>query len=201
MPMRTLYQDNRVEESVLNIEGCQTWKVFHAGGVSTVEKLTRIWGKVLEQVDDVVPLAGRVRRTQTDSDPNIESEEIPATQDKDERVTVSNTLRDRQREDPDFQPLAEWLLESKIPSEGDLYILSKEAKYYWVNRELFFFHKSIIFRRNPKQGNVQALIPAKLTKEMMEMCHKIPMAAHQGIERTRMAMKSQVLLERNESGY
>ena len=174
----------------LEYQGMPDLESLPCGGCKYCRKAHKNWGKFLEEVDDVVPLAGRVRRTQTDSDPNIESEEIPATQDTDEKVTVSNTLRDRQREDPDFQPLVEWLLESKIPSEGDLYILSKEAKYYWVNRELFFIHKSIIFRRDPKQGNVQALIPAKLREEMMEMCHKIPMAAHQGIERTRLAMKS-----------
>ena len=138
----------------LEYRGMPDLESLPCGGCKYCRKAHENWGKFLEEVDDVVPLAGRVRRTQTDSDPNIESEEITATQDTDERVTVSNTLRDRQREDPDFQPLVEWLVESKIPSEGDLYILSKEAKYYWVKRELFFIHKSIIFRRDPKQGNV-----------------------------------------------
>lgn len=88
--------------------------------------------------------------------------------------------------------------------KGSLFISSPEAKYYWVNKEIFQLIDGVLFRHNPKSKVLELVVPESLKEKAIELHHDIPSSAHQGIARTKAKLKEKffwVRLSRDVESY
>ena len=175
-------------------EGCMEYKetveldLLPCGGCKYCRRAHYNWGSFLEEVDDVIPLALQVSQiTEQGQEEAGGPDNSGETPQEGGLLTSRNNLArvgEEQGRDPDFRFLIDWLVSNKTPTEGDLFLASKEAKYYWVNKEIFVMKGSVVFQRDPKRGNFRLLIPEHRRDTVLDLCHKIPLAGHQGIDRT-----------------
>ena len=97
-------------------------------------------------------------------------------------------LSAEQSKDPDLQFILSWLRSKTEPEEGQLFLASKAAKSYWLNKDLFVLLKGVLYRR--KDGSeLDLVVPISLRTQAMEWHHDIPSAGHQGVSRTKTKMK------------
>ncbi len=99
-------------------------------------------------------------------------------------------IKDSQRDEPDFGPLRQWLIDGTEPAEGVLFLANRATKYYWVNRDIFRWDREIIWRENPKTTSRQLLVSTPLREEILYLNHDVPMSGHQGMERTAKRIKA-----------
>jgi hypothetical protein len=95
-------------------------------------------------------------------------------------------ILDRQWEDPDLRLILNFLKKQVEPEGNELFLSSPGAKSYWINKQMFFLDKHGVLRNTPKKDGARTrlVIPAKLRETVMELCHELPSAGHQGTERT-----------------
>ncbi|MBV2113414.1 MAG: DDE-type integrase/transposase/recombinase [Candidatus Thiodiazotropha sp. (ex Ctena orbiculata)] len=113
-------------------------------------------------------------------------------------------LEKEQAEDKDLKAIMAWLSTKEEPDEGSLFISSPEAKYYWVNKEIFQLIDGVLFRHNPKSKVLELVVPESLKEKAIELHHDIPSSAHQGIARTKAKLKEKffwVRLSRDVESY
>ena len=113
-------------------------------------------------------------------------------------------LKKEQAEDKDLKTVITWLTTKEEPDEGSLFISSPEAKYYWVNKEMFKLVDGVLFRKNPTSTDLELVVPDSLKEKAIELHHDIPSAAHQGIARTKAKLKEKffwVQLSRDMESY
>ena len=168
-----------------NLEGlpCQ--------GCAYCKKAHQNWGDFANEVDFVIPLASKTCQVNLTIYANQESGDVghgkntPRPSEVKSPLDVKvESIANSQKQDSSLTTIREWLESGKFPSEGKLFLSPPKAKYYWLNKDMFKLYKSIIYRANPKRENCQMVIPDSLRKEVMTLCHKIPMSGHQGIDRT-----------------
>jgi hypothetical protein len=55
-----------------------------------------------------------------------------------------------------------------------------------INKQMFFLDKHRVLRNTPKKdgAHTRLVIPVKLRETVIELCHELPSAGHQGTERT-----------------
>jgi hypothetical protein len=78
-------------------------------------------------------------------------------------------------------------LKNQVEPEGnELFLSSPGAKSYWINIQMFFLDKHGVLRNTPKKDGARTrlVIPVKLRETVIELCHELPSAGHQGTERT-----------------
>ena len=97
-------------------------------------------------------------------------------------------IRQAQERDPELSFLRMWLVDKGEPVQGELKLAGAAAKYYWVNKEMFFLSKNVIYKKGEEERDL-LVIPRNLTKEVLRLLHDIPSAAHQGIDRTKDRVK------------
>ena len=77
------------------------------------------------------------------------------------------------------------------PEKGELFLASPAVKNYHINRYLFLLddHK-VLWKKSGKEGEKRLLVvPRELRQEVLRLCHGVPAAGHQGIERTKARLK------------
>ena len=106
------------------------------------------------------------------------------------RSDLLSDLKEGQRVDPDLEALIDYLENKEEPSENNLVAASPAAKYYWINRELFTMEDNLVWRKAKYQNQPKrVVIPRDMQNLVLEMCHDIPAAAHQGVNRTTARVK------------
>lgn len=99
------------------------------------------------------------------------------------------TLEDLQQEqatDKDLSFILEWLEEQKRPEEGTLFLSSPQAKYYWLNKELFQLIDGVLFRKKlAEDQDLLLVVPDSLKSTALLLHHDIPSSGHQGVARTK----------------
>ncbi|CAC5391322.1 unnamed protein product [Mytilus coruscus] len=98
---------------------------------------------------------------------------------------------DAQSKDPEFKWLTEWLDDNSCqPAQGDLFRSSPPAKFYWTIKERFSRDERgmIMYHAKDGEGN-RLLVPREWRRDIMELCHDIPSAGHQGMTRTQERVK------------
>ena len=113
---------------------------------------------------------------------------------------------DAQSKDPEFKWLTEWPDDNSCqPAQGDLFRSSQPAKFYWTIKERFSRDERgmIMYHAKDGEGN-RLLVPREWRRDIMELCHDIPSAGHQGMTRTQERVKQFYYwhgLKRDLEGY
>ena len=81
----------------------------------------------------------------------------------------------------------EFLEEGKEPDQGELHLAGPEEKYMWVNRKLCKIRAGMLYFVH--RGEEKLSIPGVLRKEAFRLCHAVPTAGHQGVNRTKDRVK------------
>jgi hypothetical protein len=100
-----------------------------------------------------------------------------------------------QWEDPDLRLILNFLKNQIEPEKSELFLSSPGAKSYWINKQMFFLDKHGVLRNTPKKegARTRLVILAKLRETVMELCHQLPSAGHQGTKRTLSRVKNKFL--------
>lgn len=98
-------------------------------------------------------------------------------------------LEELQEKDSDLQLILPYLETNEVP-EDVIFISSKAAKKYWVNKEMFFIDADGVLRNNPKNsGEPRLVVPKTVVDEVLGLSHDLPAMGHQGVSRTYLRMK------------
>lgn len=182
------------------------------GGCKYCQKAHTQWRKFEEQVDDIVPLTrvacvnvktgiemleSAVNETLGNTSIQVMNEEISiqAVTSKPDPIQPAvwdfshKRVREAQAAEKDIAHVVDWLINCTEPQQLDLYLSAPVAKNYWINRDLFSLQNGLLWRRDPKTGVNQLFIPEVLREEVMYLCHNLPMAGHQGEDRTLRRLK------------
>ena len=101
------------------------------------------------------------------------------------KTNLLDDLKEEQMFDDDMGFLMKYLFQQEEPSENSLMAASPAAKFYWINKELFTVEGDLVWRiAKYKDQPKRVVIPESLQSMVMEMCHDIPAAGHQGVHRT-----------------
>lgn len=113
-------------------------------------------------------------------------------------------LNTGQAADKDLNIIIDWLSTGEVPDEGIVFLASPEAKYYWLNKEMFQLVDGVLFRQKMDSKDLELVVPDCLKEQAMAWHHDIPSAAHQGIARTKAKLKEKffwVRLSRDIESY
>ena len=98
-------------------------------------------------------------------------------------------LEAEQAKDKDLRIILDWLSSDTVPDEGNLFLSSPAAKFYWVNKEIFQLVDGVLFKKSQDTEDLQLVVPDSLKEKALEWHHDIPSAGHQGIARTKAKLK------------
>ena len=101
-------------------------------------------------------------------------------------------ISERQCSDGAQLYLREWLLHGTMPEESALMLASSEAKCYMLERHRFKIdNDGVVWRLPDEKGDPdRLLVPETLRDDVMHMCHDVPSAGHQGIQRSKQRLKT-----------
>ena len=102
---------------------------------------------------------------------------------------TSEDLREAQLEDPELQVLHQWLEMRQKPPREKAASLSSSLRTHWLNFELVKVVEGVAFLQwvDPCQPSVitlKLLVPARLRKDILQLCHDSTLAGHLGIKKT-----------------
>ena len=102
---------------------------------------------------------------------------------------TSEDLRKAQLEDPELQVLHQWLEMRQKPPREKAASLSSSLRTHWLNFELVKVVEGVAFQQwvDPCQPSVitlKLLVPARLRKDILQLCHDSTLAGHLGIRKT-----------------
>ena len=95
-----------------------------------------------------------------------------------------SAILEAQGQDDDLTLLLQWLKSQESPTEKDLSLSSPTTKNYWLNRQLFVVDSDGILWRKVDGDRKVFVVPSKLQTQAIALCHEIPAAGHQGVDRT-----------------
>ena len=144
-------------------------------GCAYCKRATDKWGTFLEEVDYVVPLSRTVTPSKVQCVAKVASTGI-------HKRSLAEIAKS-QKSDPDISILYEWLESEKTFTQDELALASTTAKFLWINRTLFFLENQVIYRKDDIAPKL--LVPFEYREEVMSLSHDIPLAGHQGINRTK----------------
>ncbi|VDI79723.1 nucleosome-remodeling factor subunit BPTF [Mytilus galloprovincialis] len=169
-----------------------------------------------ENVDDTIPLAKRPygsTQTKDTREPVVQISRVAVSKRGDELAIWSEgegdiwvqerggdpgvnlgysqeKLKENQSKDPDLKWVVQWRKTKGEPSEEEIFLSGPAPKYYWLNRELFVLNgDNILYKKGMKGDADRVVIPQVSRKKLMELCHDIPAAGHQGGDRTYQRIK------------
>ena len=93
-------------------------------------------------------------------------------------------MRDKQNTDSHLKIILDWLEQGKEPGEGVIFSASPATKHYWMNKERFEIVQGILCKKRRSEQLV-LVIPECVKMEVLQANHDIPMAGHQGMDRTK----------------
>ncbi|VDI42215.1 Hypothetical predicted protein [Mytilus galloprovincialis] len=107
-------------------------------------------------------------------------------------TTPLEQLRDYQSKDPDLELILVWFRDKTEPSsEATIFRCSPIAKKYWINKDMFYLDDNGILRNLDKKDRTPRLVvPRDLVEQVISLCHDIPAAGHQGMNRTTLRIKA-----------
>ena len=126
---------------------------------------------------------------QTDGTPEVEESRMHlATADWVTSIAPAD-VRAEQRHDPDLNELYQWLLEQKKPSREEAASLSPALRSYWLNFECLRIVDGLIYLRwedskSPKSPILKLLVPVKLRRKILQLCHDAIFSGHFGVRKT-----------------
>ena len=152
------------------------------GGWAYCTKRQLEWGKFISDVDEAVPLVTGSR--------NPETRSVFASRTSGDQPGVwvdgysRSAILEAQGQDDDLTLLLQWLKSQESPTEKDLSLSSPTTKNYWLNRQLFVVDSDGILWRKIDGDRKVLVVPSKLQTQAIALCHEIPAAGHQGVDRT-----------------
>jgi len=84
---------------------------------------------------------------------------------------TNQELQTAQRRDINLQIILDWLLENKAPDEGVLFLSSPEAKYFWINKEMFSLKYNVLYRSKEDSPDLELVIPQELKEQAIRWHH------------------------------
>ena len=93
--------------------------------------------------------------------------------------------------DADLAFVSTWLEGEVEPEEGELFLASPEVKNFHINWNLVLLddHK-VLWKKSGEEGEKRLLVvPRELRQEVLRLCHDVPAAGHQGIDRAKARLK------------
>ena len=170
------------------------------GGCKYCKKATQNWSTFEEEINDVEELSTtRIQKLTKDDTELIKtgidiSFEFPTPKIynvslmEDPPIPKEINMEKAQEEDEDLSLLYQWLKTKKEPEEKDVAIASPKQRFYYINRNLFFMANDKIYKKGEELRDL-LVIPNSVKKDILELCHDIPSAGHQGIQRTKERIK------------
>ncbi|KAK3093065.1 hypothetical protein FSP39_010650 [Pinctada imbricata] len=175
------------------------------GGCKYCTKVHENWSAFINDIDDTVPLvkvdrSHKDQETQCDlpdtNEPDIEDPpKMCQSVSKDNKSWVDGysweDISQKQQADLDLKFIVCWLLRNECPSESDLFLSSKAAKNYWINRELYEMDENkVLWKKATDRSSEKALlVPRDMRPEVVSLCHDLPSTGHQGYDRTLARLK------------
>ncbi|KAL8604519.1 hypothetical protein ACOMHN_015803 [Nucella lapillus] len=98
-------------------------------------------------------------------------------------------LQAEQEGDPDLRVLRQFTKDKEEPEEGELFLSSPAAKFYWLNRDLFLLKGGVLFKQRVDTKDLELVVPASLQERVIQWHHDLPSAARQGVARTKARLK------------
>ena len=92
-----------------------------------------------------------------------------------------------QKCDKDLELLDNWLHHNRKTEQTELNLASPTQKFYYLNRDLFFVAGEVIYKKDDDEDKL--VVPHSVKNDLIQACHDIPSAGHQGVERTKEYMK------------
>ncbi|CAC5385759.1 unnamed protein product [Mytilus coruscus] len=148
-------------------------------GCAYCSRAQRTWGKLENDVDDVLPLAVRSIQHQLKDDISIhESNWIKSWSLED--------IKKEQEDDPELKTLIHWLNTGEPPSEHELQLESPATKHWWNCRTQLELVKGCLFYKwlDPVEPRTLLLLPKSLKEDAMKYCHICKTAGHFGQAKT-----------------
>lgn len=102
-------------------------------------------------------------------------------------------LRREQKKDPDLAIILNLLTGKVEPSEGELFLASPAAKFYWINKERCLLIEGVLYCYDKQDQHPCLVLPESLKELGLEMNHDLPSAGHQGVARTKLRLKEKFL--------
>lgn len=106
----------------------------------------------------------------------------------------SAELSTTQKLDSDLQPVHAWFETGKLPAREEAAILSPATRCYWLNFSNLERIDGVLYQlwvdpSGARTTQRQLLVPKKMRKKVLEVCHDSLLAGHQGTQRTVNRMK------------
>lgn len=106
---------------------------------------------------------------------------------------TNDEIKSAQRNDTALQIIIKWL-EYQDKPDNELFLMSKAAKAYWINKELFILDQDGLTSIWKQDECTKVLVlPSTMIAEVMNLCHDVPAAGHQGVSRTLSRVKERSL--------
>ena len=166
------------------------------GGCHYCTRAHQEWGRFLEDVDDVVPLAVRTVELTREltGEPSILVDETPVICSV-RKVAVEQTLeldaytkedlRTAQLADPDLEPLLIWKDGGVEPDEEELALHSSVTKKLWVLRRQLCVTNGVLYylwEEEEERTKKKLIVPDSLRVELLQLAHDV--SGHSGQQRT-----------------
>ena len=90
-----------------------------------------------------------------------------------------------QREDSDLTLVLEWLETKKDADSSVLFRSSPAGKYYWLNKDQLILIGRVLYQNEPETEEKRLVLPLKLRETALSLNHDLPLAGHQGVQRTK----------------
>lgn len=94
---------------------------------------------------------------------------------------TNDEIKSAQRNDTALQIIIKWL-EYQDKLDNELFLMSKAAKAYWINKELFILDQDGLLWKQD-EGTMVLVLPSTMIAEVMSLCHDVPSTGHQGVSR------------------
>ncbi|GFR82442.1 Pol polyprotein [Elysia marginata] len=169
----------------------QDWADFHGEVGDTIPLVVPTSNHITPQF--VVCETGPKLVNAVDTAPHFEDKTNEETVEPQVNQIISSEMSKRVQDEmvaeqskaPELVFLRNWLIHKTSPSEGELFLSPPEIKYFWINRDNFRLRDKMIIHHDTVSGRNQIVVPTSLKEEVMQLCHNLPSAGHQGIKRTK----------------
>lgn len=91
---------------------------------------------------------------------------------------TNDEIKSAQRNDTALQIIIKWL-EYQDKLDNELFLMSKAAKAYWINKELFILDQDGLLWKQD-EGTKVLVLPSTMIAEVMNLCHDVPLLDTRG---------------------